>query len=103
MFHSDITAEKWVESIRPAGGAWSNVDDMARYLITELNNGVTAEGKRVVSENNLLARREPQVKVTDKISYGLGLMIENNHGVVSVGHDGATLGFSSLMFFLPEL
>ncbi len=98
----NITAEKWVESIRPAGGAWSNVDDMARYLITELNNGVTAEGKRVVSEKNLLARREPQVKVTDKISYGLGLMIENDHGVVSVGHDGLTFGFSSLMFFLPE-
>ena len=97
-----ITAEKWVESIRPAGGAWSNVDDMAQYMITELNNGVTAEGKRVISEKNLLARREPQIKVTDKISYGLGLMIENDHGVLLVGHDGSTFGFSSLMFFLPE-
>ncbi len=93
--------EKWLESIRPAGGAWSNVHDMAQYMITELHNGVTADGKRVISEDNLLKRREPQIKVTDKISYGLGLMMENNYGVLSVGHDGMTMGFSSLMFFLP--
>ncbi len=97
----EIADEKWVESIRPAGGAWSNVHDMAQYMIMELHNGVTAEGKRVISEDNLLKRREPQIKVTDKISYGLGLMMENNYGVLSVGHDGATMGFSSLMFFLP--
>lgn len=97
-----IDDEKWVESIRPAGGAWSNVHDMAQYMITELNNGVTVDGKRVISENNLLKRRESQIKITDKISYGLGLMMENDHGVLVVGHDGMTLGFSSLMFFLPE-
>jgi CubicO group peptidase (beta-lactamase class C family) len=98
----DISYEKWVESIRPAGGIWSNVDDMARYLIMELNNGVTAEGKRVISEKNLLARREPQIKITDKISYGLGLMTENDHGVEVVSHGGMTMGFSSNLLFLPE-
>lgn len=94
--------EEWVTSIRPAGGAWSNVHDMAQYIITELNNGVTADGKGIISETNLLKRREPQIKISDKMSYGLALMMDNNHGVVSVGHDGMTLGFSSLMFFLPE-
>lgn len=94
--------EKWVESIRPAGGAWSNIHDMVQYMITELNNGITAAGKRVVSEDNLLKRREPQIKIADKISYGLGLMTERYHGVLSVGHNGMTMGFSSLLFFLPE-
>jgi CubicO group peptidase (beta-lactamase class C family) len=94
--------EEWVTSIRPAGGAWSNVHDMAQYIITELNKGITAEGKRIISETNLLKRREPQIKIADKMSYGLALMMENSHGVLSVGHDGMTLGFSSLMFFLPE-
>ena len=98
----DLHKERWVESIRPAGGAWSNVHDMAQYMIMELNNGVTAQGTRVISEANLLKRREPQVKITDKISYGLGLMIEDDHGVLSVGHNGGTMGFTSLMFFLPE-
>ncbi len=94
--------EQWVESIRPAGGAWSNVQDMAQYLITELNNGISENGTRVISEDNLLKRRESQIKISDKISYGLGLMMENDHGALVVGHDGMTMGFSSLMFFLPE-
>lgn len=100
LFHE--RGEEWVTSIRPAGGAWSNIHDMAGYMITELNNGVTAAGKRVISEGNLLKRREPQIKITDKLSYGLGLMTERYHGVISVGHNGMTMGFSSLLFFLPE-
>jgi len=99
-FH--ISDERWVESVRPAGGAWSNVYDMAQYIITELNKGINAQGKLVISEINLLKRREPQIKITDQINYGLGLMMENDHGVLVVGHDGMTMGFSSLMFFLPE-
>ena len=71
-----------MESVRPAGGAWSNVDDMARYMMTELNGGVTVEGKRVILEKNLLARREPQIKITDTLSYGLGLMTEKGQGVL---------------------
>lgn len=94
--------ERWVDSIRPAGGAWSNVRDMSRYLITELNDGVNPDGIRVISELNLLKRREPQIKITDKMGYGLGLLIEDDHGVVSIGHGGKTKGFASLMLFLPE-
>jgi CubicO group peptidase (beta-lactamase class C family) len=39
--------------VAPAGGAWVNLDDMARYLVTQMNGGVTPEGVRVVSEANL--------------------------------------------------
>ncbi len=94
--------EQSVTSVRPAGGAWSNAHDIAQYMIVELNKGINAKGKRIVSEQNLLKRRESQVKITDKLSYGLGLMTEDNHGTLTVGHDGMTLGFHSLMFFLPE-
>jgi len=97
-----IADEKWSESVRPAGGAWSNVHDMAQYMITELNNGVTAGGKRVISEDNLLKRREPQINISNKMRYGLGLMMEDDHGVLLVEHGGAMLGFSSDMFFVPE-
>jgi CubicO group peptidase (beta-lactamase class C family) len=91
-----------VRSVRPAGGAWSNVHDMAQYMITELNKGITSNNKRVISENNLLKRRDPQIQISDKLSYGLGLMMENYHGILSVGHGGLTNGFSSDLFFLPE-
>lgn len=97
-----LSDERGVISVRPAGAAWSNVLDMAQYLIVELNNGVNAQGLPVVSQENILKRREPQIKMADKMYYGLGLMMHDDHGVLSVGHGGNTLGFSSLMFFLPE-
>ncbi len=97
-----VSDERWVVSLRPAGGAWSTVQDMSRYIVTELTKGINPDGTRVVSEADLLKRREPQTKITDKMSYGLALMIEDDHGVQVIHHDGATMGFTSLMFFLPE-
>src|SRR5262245_25483760 len=81
-----IAPEVWVTSIRPAGGAWSNIEDMAKYVAVELGKGTRPDGKRVVSEANLLKRREPQVKVGDKTSYGLGLFVEDDHGALVVHH-----------------
>ncbi|QRK06890.1 beta-lactamase family protein [Archangium violaceum] len=97
-----LSVEEAVVPVRPAGGAWSNLRDMERYVMLELSKGRTPEGQQLVSEANLLARREPQVKMTDKKSYGLGLMVGEDHGARLIQHGGNTLGFSSDMFFLPE-
>ncbi len=93
--------EEGVVAIRPAGAAWSNVSDMARYVLLELGKGML-DGKQIVSADNLLKRRTPQVKMTDKISYGLGLFVEKDHGVNVIGHGGNNLGFTSDLFFLPD-
>jgi CubicO group peptidase (beta-lactamase class C family) len=97
-----LSVEEAVVPVRPAGGAWSNLRDMERYVMLELSKGRTPEGQQLVSETNLLARREPQVMMTDKKSYGLGLMVGEDHGARLIQHGGNTLGFSSDMFFLPE-
>lgn len=97
-----VESEKWTTSIRPAGALWSNVHDMAQYILMELNNGVNAQGERVISQVNLLERRKSQIKITDKMSYGLGLMIEDDYGVTCVHHGGNTLGFTAQMMFLPD-
>jgi CubicO group peptidase (beta-lactamase class C family) len=94
--------EDAVISVGPAGGAWSNVRDMARYLLVELGRGKTPEGKRVVSEANLLARRKPQARVADKAHYGLALLVLTSRGITRIGHGGGTLGFRTYMFFMPE-
>lgn len=96
-----LSYEQNVVAIRPAGGAWSNVRDMARYLALELGNG-TLDGKVLVSAENSNARRQPQVKITDKMQYGLGLFLEQNHGVQVIGHGGNNLGFTTDLYFLPE-
>ncbi|HEU5057724.1 MAG TPA: serine hydrolase domain-containing protein [Kofleriaceae bacterium] len=94
-------AEGWVGPVAPAGAVWSNAEDLARYVLLELGKG-TLDGKRVVSEEQLLARRAPQVKITDEASYGLALGVTRESGIQVIGHDGATAGFRALVQILPE-
>jgi CubicO group peptidase (beta-lactamase class C family) len=98
----DIVTDSSPVPVRPAGALWSNIPDMARYLMAELNKGVTPEGVRVISEKNILKRREPQIKITDEMSYGLGWVVGKENGLAEVAHSGGTFGFSSDCFFLPE-
>ena len=93
--------ERWVQPIRPAGGLWSNVDDMARFAMLELDRGKLG-GKQVVAEDVLLARRQPQIKMTDEMSYGLGFAVGTRDGLQVVTHSGGTLGFTSEFLLLPE-
>jgi CubicO group peptidase (beta-lactamase class C family) len=97
-----LALEGGVQSVGPAGAAWSTVRDLARVIQLELGKGRTPEGKQIVSEANLLARRAPQVKIVDDLHYGLGLYVEKDHGVAIVHHGGNTFGFTSDLFVLPD-
>jgi CubicO group peptidase (beta-lactamase class C family) len=97
-----LSSERWVLPLAPSGGVWSNVRDMARYLITELNLGVSPDGRRVVSEENLRATWQPQVSITVDMRYGLGWLIDRYKGVPLIHHGGNTLGFTSDAAFLPD-
>lgn len=87
---------------RPAGGAWSTTADMVRYAQLELTKGVTPDGKRLVSEANILERRKPGVKVDEDSQYGMGLFQRTAWGVPVVTHGGTLLGYHSTFFVLPE-
>jgi CubicO group peptidase (beta-lactamase class C family) len=89
--------------VAPAGAHWSTANDMARYLITEIQQGVAPGGQRVVSEANLLETWKPQVAVDAETSYGLGWLVGSYKGVKMIFHGGATLGFSSDLAFLPDV
>jgi CubicO group peptidase (beta-lactamase class C family) len=91
-----------VYAARPAGAAWSSVDDLLRYVQMELANGVLPDGSRYVSEQNLLERRRPQVALGSTGSYGMGLMVDHTWGVPVVHHGGDLTGFHSDMMWLPE-
>lgn len=94
--------ENTVVSVGPAGGAWSNVEDMARFVLLELGRGKTPEGRRLVSAVNVQKRWEPQVRISDQVHYGLAMIINRRHGVRTLGHGGGTLGFSTNMVFWPD-
>jgi hypothetical protein len=96
------TEEAFLPPVAPAGGAWSNVLDMARYLITELNEGAAPDGTLVVSSENLRKTWEPQVAITDEASYGLGWIVDEYKGLGVLHHGGNTFGFTSDLAFLPD-
>jgi putative hemolysin len=88
----------------PAGALWSNVLDMARFLITELNEGISPDGTRVVSADNLTLTWEPQVTIAGSASYGLGWLVDDYMGLLMIEHGGGTFGgFTSDLTFLPEV
>lgn len=97
-----IEDEAGVISVRPAGAIWSNVQDMSRYVMTELSGGVAPGGARVVTAENIAKRREPQARMSDKLSYGVGLMLQDDHGVKVIQHGGNNLGYTADMYFLPD-
>lgn len=88
--------------LRPAGGAWSNVRDMLRYVQMELDGGKLPDGRRYISEEKLLARRAKQVAMGQDAWYGMGLMVDRTWGVEVVHHGGDLIGHHSDMLWLPE-
>jgi CubicO group peptidase (beta-lactamase class C family) len=88
--------------VRPAGGAWSNVHDMSKYVLMELAKGGLPGGKRYIGEDALLARRAPQVSIGEFVTYGMGLEVDREWGVSVVHHGGDIIGYHSDMFWIPE-
>lgn len=98
----DPVLENFADAVAPAGSVWSNVVDMAQYLKCEMQDGLNDRGERVISVENLLARRRSAIKIDGKSSYGLGWFLKDQMGLAEVGHGGNTRGFTADMFFLPE-
>jgi CubicO group peptidase (beta-lactamase class C family) len=88
--------------VRPAGGLWTSSSELAKYVEMELAKGKLPNGKRLVSEENLLARYTPQVAVSDKVTYGMALIVDTKYGISVVHHGGDLAGYHSDMMWLPE-
>lgn len=96
-----LAIERGVEPIAPAGGVWTTLRDMERYVATELGDGVTPEGVRVVSAANMRERLRVRVRSSGTGGYGLGIGIGTYSGTREVAHDGGSMGFGTTMFTLP--
>lgn len=88
--------------IAPAGALWSNADNMAKLLIMLINDGISSDGRQIVSTENLVYLWEPRVAIDTTISYGLGWHVEDYHGLTVIHHPGGTVGFASELVVIPE-
>jgi CubicO group peptidase (beta-lactamase class C family) len=91
-----------IYSARPAGGVWTSASDLIHYVELELTQGKLPDGKQLVSSENLLARRAPQVSLGEDEWYGMGLSVSRKYGVTVVDHGGSMGGFKSNWYALPE-
>jgi CubicO group peptidase (beta-lactamase class C family) len=94
-----------IQSILPAGGAWSTISDLAAYASTQLS-GVAPNGRRVVSVTNL---HETHTKVIDAPvegegeGYAMGWHTQESYlGMPALWHDGDTMGTTSQVLLLPD-
>ncbi len=98
-----------INTVAPAGAVVTNVVDMARFLITQLNEGVNPEGERVVSAENLKETWRGQTKTgevlpgaSEDMVYAMGWLNEHYDNVEIIWHNGGWDGFISEMVMLPE-
>lgn len=98
-----------INTVAPAGAVVTNVVDMARFVITQLNEGINPEGERVVSAENLKETWRGQTKTgevlpgaSEDMVYAMGWLNETYGDVPIIWHNGGWDGFISEMAMLPE-
>jgi hypothetical protein len=97
-----IDLNESIVPVRPAGGVWTSAHDLSRYVQMELANGMLPDGKRLASEENLLARRAPQVLVSEDVTYGMALIVDKRWGIPILRHGGDLAGYHSDMIWFPD-
>jgi CubicO group peptidase (beta-lactamase class C family) len=92
-----------IRAITPAGGIASTMNDMTRYVITQLQAGVAPNGNRVVSALNLEKTWKGQIPLDDpSASYALGWVDAHEGGVRVLAHSGSLDGFKTDIAMLPN-
>lgn len=91
-----------IVSSRPAGAAWSSVNDLLKYVQMEIDHGLLPDGSRYIGEAALLQRREPQIALGVDRNYAMALMVDKSDGTTVIDHGGDMGGFHSNMMWWPE-
>lgn len=98
----DMGLNDTIRASRPAGAAWSTVNDLLKYVQMEIDRGLLPDGTRYIGEAALLQRREPQIALGVDRDYAMALMVDRSDGVTVVDHGGDMGGFHSNMMWWPE-
>jgi len=98
------------DEMGPAGTIDSNVEDMTKWLLFNLDKGKYGE-KQIISEANLNQIHSPQVFTESPLikykemlfaNYGMGWIIQPYRGYIIISHGGNINGFTALTTFMPQ-
>jgi CubicO group peptidase (beta-lactamase class C family) len=94
-------AAPYPRRMTPAGFLISSAEDMAQYLIAQLNGGAYGDS-RVVSPAGIAALHTAGPTMSPTSAYGMGWVIHNQAGLARFEHNGDTSNFHSNMLLLPD-
>ncbi len=97
-----------------AGGIYSNLTDMCKWIIMQMNGGRYGTGlnQQLFSERVHKAMWSPVTILpvgdatdynTHFAAYGLGWRLSDVHGYLRAGHSGGLMGMVTLVTLIPEL
>jgi len=104
---------RMLDNIGAAGAIIASADDLARWLLMQLNHG-RRSGAVVVDSTVILETRTPQMLMprtgrdkdlfagTNFTAYGLGWMLEDYYGRLLVYHGGGVDGMLCRIGFVPD-
>ena len=104
----------WSETANAAGGIYSNVTDLSKWIIMQMNDGQYGEGltKQLFSKEvhdemwspqTILPVRGPTPYNTHFSSYGLGWGLSDVKGYKQATHTGGLAGIVTQITLLPEM
>ncbi|TLP37647.1 serine hydrolase domain-containing protein [Arcobacter arenosus] len=85
----------------PAGYIISNVEDMSKYLIAQLNEGSYKKEQKILPSILKQIQTPSATIFKDKIYYGFGWFIDTSDEVY-LNHLGSTPGYTSAMIIYPK-
>lgn len=104
----EISRRNW-DNAAPAGGVNASINDLNKWMLMQLQTPGTYENKTIVSRQAMNEIHKPQMLrgQTDAMgaqnSYGFGWSVTDYKGKRVITHGGATDGFNTAMYLLPEL
>ncbi|AEI51637.1 serine hydrolase [Runella slithyformis] len=107
-----VIRRDWSEVANAAGGIYSNVTDMSKWIIMQMDNGQYGDGKQLFSSRVHEEMWTPQTVIpvrgtnsynTHYSSYGLGWFLSDVKGYKQATHTGGLAGIVTQVTLLPEL
>lgn len=88
-------------SLTPAGMLISSAEDMAHYLVAQLNDGRYGNN-HLLSPQGISTLHTPGSAISPMSSYGMGWVIQGQPGSTEIWHSGDEANFHSNMLLLPD-
>lgn len=103
-----IPRRNW-DNAGPAGGVNASVNDLNKWMLMQLGTSGEYNGITIISPEQMNEIHKPQMvtgqanAMAAQATYGFGWTITDHKGKRVLTHGGATDGFNTSMYLMPEL